>query len=101
MLLASSCDVAPQRSNGMASEPSARRGGNAFLFYLGIIFVALCVAGGIYYLLPGVYHPFSTDTTSQHYAHATQAGALFVLAVLGLIVVRANRPPSSDGTTIQ
>jgi hypothetical protein len=100
MLLVSFCDVAQQRRHGMASEPSARRGGNAFLFYLGIIFVALCVAGGIYYLLPGVYHPFSTDTATQHYAHAIPAAILFVLAVLGLLVVRANRPPSSDGTTI-
>ncbi len=85
----------------MARDPTARRGGNGFLYFLGIILVAIFVAGGIYYLLPGFYHPFTSDTSSQHYAHAIPAAISFVLAVLCLVVVRANRPPPSDGTTIQ
>lgn len=84
----------------MAREPSAPRAGNPFFFYIAIIFVTVCVAGGIFYLLPGFVHPFSTDTTDMHYAHATIAAGFFVAAILGLVVVRASRPPPSDGTTI-
>ncbi len=84
----------------MASGSSARRTGNPFFFFAGIVFVAICVLGGIFYLIPGFYHPFSNDAAGNTYAHAKIAGGFFLAAVLGLIVVRASRPPSNDGTTI-
>jgi hypothetical protein len=84
----------------MASGSSSRRKGNAFFFFAGIVFVALCVLGGIFYLIPGFYHPFSSDTAGHTFAHATIAAGFFVAAVLGLIVVRVNRPPPGDEITI-
>ena len=84
----------------MANDPATARSGNAFVFFTAIVFVAVCVVGGIFYLLPGFVHPFTPDTADQHYAHATIAGGFFVAAVLGLIVMRFSRPPTGDGTTI-
>jgi hypothetical protein len=90
-----------QGGTSMASDPSARRTGNPVLFFGSIIFVAICAAGGLFYLLPQFVHPFTADTVAVHTPHVTIAAAFFVVAVLGLIVVRANRPPPNDGTIIQ
>lgn len=85
----------------MASKSSPRRTGNPPLFFAAIIFVVLCAAGGLFYLLPQFVHPFTVDTVAVHTPHVTIAAGFFVAAVLGLIVVRANRPPPNDGTIIQ
>lgn len=53
------------------------------------VVVALIFAGiGIFYLVPGVYHPLSADTYSQTTAHLKHALAFFVAAVLTLILGR-------------
>jgi hypothetical protein len=85
----------------MASDPSARRTGNPVIFFGAIIFVALCAAAGLFYLLPQFVHPFTPDTVAAHYPHVTIAAGCFIVALLGLIVVRASRPPPNDGTIIQ
>jgi hypothetical protein len=77
---------------------SKTRAGNAALFIIAIVFVGLCVAGGIFFLIPGLYHPFTSDSATDTYAHFKPAVALFALALLGLIVVRATRPASRDLT---
>ena len=84
----------------MANDIKKARSGNPFVFFTAIIFVAVCVVGGIFYLLPEFVHPFTTDTIDGHYAHATFAGGFFLAAILGLIIMRFSRPPSGDGTTI-
>lgn len=76
----------------MAPEsPTNDRQGNAPVFYLAIVFVALAVAAGLYFLIPGVPHPFYNESTDPH-AHFTIAAVLFVVAVVGLVVARITRP---------
>ena len=84
----------------MANDIKKARLGNVFVFLTAIVFVAVCVIGGIFYLLPGFVHPFTPDTPDLHYAHLTIAVGFFLAAVLGLIVMRLSRPPSGDGTLI-
>ncbi len=76
----------------MAKTSPPQPSGQPAVFIIAILFVALTVLGGIYYLLPGFQHPFTTDTATDHFAHAKFAVGFFVLAALGLILVRVTRP---------
>jgi|GEM_PF-1602780 len=76
----------------MSQNSSPVRGGNAFVFYVAIIFVAACVAAGLFYLFPNVYHPFSSDTATQHYKHIKHALIFFTAAIIGMGVARLVRP---------
>jgi hypothetical protein len=84
----------------MAQKTSRPRTGNAVVFFTAILFVAVFVVGGVFYLIPGFVHPFTSDTAAAHYAHATFAGGFFLAAIVGLVIVRGSRPPPSDETTI-
>lgn len=62
-----------------------RGSGNLILAVL----VALIFAGiGMFYLVPGVFHPLSADTYSHTTAHLKHALVFFVAAVLTLILGR-------------
>jgi hypothetical protein len=51
---------------------------------IGGAIAAICVALAIYYLIPGIYHPFtSADPYAHHYKHAILFGGLAVIAVVG------------------
>ena len=53
------------------------------------VVVALIFAGiGLFYLIPGVYHPLSPDTYSHTTAHLKFALAFFVAAVVALVLGR-------------
>ena len=53
------------------------------------VVVALIFAGiGIFYLIPGVFHPLSADTYSHTTAHLKHALVFFVAAVVSLVVGR-------------
>jgi uncharacterized membrane protein HdeD (DUF308 family) len=80
--------------NAMAQPPS--RTGNGFIYYVALTFVAVCVVGGLFYLIPGVYHPFSTDTATQHYRHWKIAVAFFVVAIVGLFLARVTKPNTTQ-----
>jgi uncharacterized membrane protein YbhN (UPF0104 family) len=51
----------------------------AALIGVGVI----CVALGIYYLIPGIYHPFTFSPPNE--SHHTHAIALFVVAVVAIL----------------
>lgn len=74
----------------MAQTTPSSRANNGIVFYIVAFFVALFVGIGIYYLIPGVSHPFFSG--DDPHAHAKVAAASFVLAVIGLIITRFVRP---------
>lgn len=82
----------------MTKDAPAPRTGKPVVFTCAVIFVIICVALGIYYLLPGFYHPLTSDTATHTYAHLTYALGIFVCAVMGLIIMRLSRPGPNDGT---
>ena len=63
--------------------------------FIGAIVVAVIALGlGIFYLVPGVTHPFtfSGTPTSSHYTHAI---VFFIVAVLLVLVALVNRPKAT------
>jgi len=64
---------------------------NPALFYGAIVVAVIALALGVYYLIPGIYHPFtfSGSPTNSHYTHAI---VFLVLCVLLIIVALVNRP---------
>jgi hypothetical protein len=51
------------------------------------IVLALVYAGlGVFFLVPGVYHPFSSDTVNITHAHLPAAGVFLACAMLALIM---------------
>jgi hypothetical protein len=60
---------------------------NRQLFFLALAAVGVCIVLGVYYLIPGIYHPltFSGSPTASHLKHAL---VFFGLAVLALIASR-------------
>ncbi len=52
-----------------------------------LVACAICVLLGIYYLIPGIYHPLTFEglPTDTHWKHAL---LFFGLAVIGLIATR-------------
>jgi hypothetical protein len=61
-------------------------------FYLAIVLTVVYAGIGFFYLLPGVYHPFSGDTVNETHAHLTFAGGFLTLAVLAIIIGGFSRP---------
>lgn len=57
------------------------------LFWGGILLFLVGIAGGIFFLIPGIPHLIA-DT----HAHLKHAIAAFVLGVLGVLVSIINRP---------
>lgn len=82
----------------MTKEAPQPRTGNPVIFACAVVFVIISVALGIFYLLPGFYHPFTSDTATQTYAHLSYAVGIFVVAILGMVVMRLTRPAPPDGT---
>ncbi len=76
----------------MSTNPAPRSSGNSFLFYCALLIVVLLVAAGLYYLIPGLYHPFTSDTSASTHAHLIPAFGLFVAALVFLILARFVRP---------
>jgi hypothetical protein len=89
--------LASQRNEGrrvVQAKPTKR--GNAFFFGLTLLGVIVFAGAGLYYLVPNFYHPFTSDTPHQTYAHFTIAAGLFVGAVLCLILAGISRPGNSE-----
>jgi hypothetical protein len=64
-------------------------------YYLAVVLTVLFAAIGVYYLVPGWYHPFSSDTLTQTHAHLTFAAIFLALALLSLITGRFSQPPNA------
>ena len=66
------------------------------LFYVGIALVVLGVLLGVYYLIPGVYHPAPIYLTHKGHApyavHRLYAVGSFVVAVVGGAIAFVMRP---------
>jgi hypothetical protein len=66
------------------------------LFYLGIAVAVLGIILGVYYLVPGIYHPAPIHLTHKGHApmavHRLYALAGFALAVIGGIIAFMKRP---------
>ena len=64
------------------------------LFYGAIAVAVIGILLGVFYLIPGVYHPlvFSGLPTSAHYKHAA---LFFVLGVIGVIGAFVTRPKTA------
>jgi hypothetical protein len=61
-------------------------------FYLSVVLAILYAGLGTFFLIPGVYHPFSTDTVNVTHAHLSAAGVFLACALLALIAGRFSRP---------
>jgi uncharacterized membrane protein YphA (DoxX/SURF4 family) len=55
-------------------------------FMLSLVLALVYAAMGIFFLLPGVYHPFSTDTVNITHAHVPAAGVFLACAMIALIL---------------
>ncbi len=62
-------------------------------FWLLIVGAVVCVGLAVYYLIPGIYHPFTFSPPYE--SHHTHAFAFFALAVVAVIAARFVRPSSS------
>ena len=61
-----------------------------FVLSLVVTLIYLLIAG--FYLVPGVYHPFSTDTVTHTTPHLTLSAIFGALALLTLVMGRLSRP---------
>jgi hypothetical protein len=51
---------------------------------VGGVLAAICVVLAAYYLIPGIYHPFTSSApTSSHLKHAVVFLGLAVVSILG------------------
>jgi hypothetical protein len=51
---------------------------------VGGVVAALCVALAVYYLIPGIYHPFTSSApTNSHLKHAAVFFGLALISVIG------------------
>ena len=59
------------------------------IFFGAIVLAVLFLICAVYYIIPGIYHPF---TASPPYdSHRTHAILFFVLAVVSVLVALVNR----------
>jgi hypothetical protein len=70
-------------------------------FYLSLAVAFVFALMGFFYLIPGVYHPFSADTVLHTTPHLTFAALFWGLAGLTVVlgsVVRPDRrkPPETE-----
>src|SRR5690242_3525064 len=76
----------------VATGDTARPGGRGRsmarwpTFLLSFILALVYAGMGIFFLLPGVYHPFSSDTVNFTQAHLPAAGVLLACAMLALLL---------------
>ena len=72
------------------------------LFYGGIALVVLGVLLGVYYLIPGLYHPAPFYLTHKGHApyavHRLYAAGFFVIAVVGGAIVFVIRSKPARAT---
>ena len=59
------------------------------LFYGGIVLAIVFFAFAVYYIIPGIYHPFTFSPSTE--SHKTHALAFLALSVVSVIVVLVNR----------
>jgi hypothetical protein len=59
--------------------------------WLLIVVGIICILLGVYYLIPGIYHPFTFSGTPTD-SHKTHAIAFFAIAVVAFIASRFFRP---------
>ncbi|HLH61168.1 MAG TPA: hypothetical protein VFA09_27330 [Ktedonobacteraceae bacterium] len=64
------------------------------LFYGSIVIAIIALALAIYYIVPGVYHPFTFSGTPTD-SHKTHAIGFAIICVLLIIVALVNRPKSN------
>ena len=64
------------------------------MFYGAIVIAIIALALAIYYIVPGVYHPFTFSGVPTD-SHKTHAIAFFILFVLLVIVALVNRPKTN------
>jgi sterol desaturase/sphingolipid hydroxylase (fatty acid hydroxylase superfamily) len=72
------------------------------LFYVGFALMVLGVLLGVYYLIPGLYHPAPIYLTHKGHApyvvHGLYAAGFFVLAVVGGAIAFVMRPKAARAT---
>ena len=58
------------------------------LFYIAIAVAIICIALGIYYLIPGIYHfvGYSNHRSITMTAHRLYAAVFFLIACIGLAI---------------
>jgi hypothetical protein len=59
------------------------------LFYGGIVLAIVFFAFAVYYIIPGIYHPFTFSPPME--SHRTHALAFLALSVVSVIVALVNR----------
>jgi hypothetical protein len=52
-------------------------------YLIGAIIFVVCVALGVYYLIPGIYHVLADPPQEQHVKHAIVFFALGIVALIG------------------
>ena len=67
---------------------------NPALFSGAIVLALLALALGIYYFVPGIYHPFTFSGTPTG-SHLTHGVAFLILAAILVVAALINRPKSS------
>jgi hypothetical protein len=53
---------------------------------LSIVLTLVYAGMGVFFLLPSVYHPFSSDTVNITHAHVPAAGVFLACAMLSLLM---------------
>ena len=85
------------RSPGHSGAPWRKGKRHELSGFLLAVAVALIFAlVGFFYLVPGVYHPFSADTFDHTTPHIKHAGFFLVLAVAALVASRYLRPAAKQ-----
>ena len=55
-------------------------------FLLSIVLTLVYAGLGLFFLVPGIYHPFSSDSVNITHAHATEAYVFLGCAAVALIL---------------
>jgi len=59
------------------------------IFYGAIVLAVLFLVFAVYYIIPGIYHPFTASPPYE--SHRTHAVLFLVLAVVSVLVALVNR----------
>ncbi len=59
------------------------------IFFGAIVLAVLFLICAVYYIIPGIYHPFTSSPPYE--THRTHAILFFVLAVVSVLVALVNR----------